>query len=232
MLSLQFGELPAFRGVVGKLIIGESGPWNDVSSHKVLILNATRVFALQVALGYFSLNKTVYPNTFSALHRAADRDDPRSVGSRNGNPFRAQRVMREAERFGEVVHDLVRPSRASAAESCDTVAMSFSHIAEKRIREAMAQGQFDNLPGAGQPLNLEEYFSTAEELRMPYSILKNANCAPAEVELLNEVSRLERAVTQAGDATARESRSTGPRGCIPGMACRVSRWRSVRKHRS
>jgi hypothetical protein len=37
MLSLQFGELTAFRGVVGKLVVGEDGPWNDVSSHmKVL----------------------------------------------------------------------------------------------------------------------------------------------------------------------------------------------------
>ncbi len=33
MLSLQFGELPAFRGVVGKLIVGEDNPWNNVRSH-------------------------------------------------------------------------------------------------------------------------------------------------------------------------------------------------------
>jgi hypothetical protein len=34
MLSLQFGELPAFRGVVGKLIVGEDSPGNNVRSHK------------------------------------------------------------------------------------------------------------------------------------------------------------------------------------------------------
>src|SRR5215813_12536530 len=33
MLSLQFGELPTFRGVVGKLVVGENSPWNDVRSH-------------------------------------------------------------------------------------------------------------------------------------------------------------------------------------------------------
>ena len=33
MLSLQFGELPAFCGVVGKLIVGEDNPWNNVRSH-------------------------------------------------------------------------------------------------------------------------------------------------------------------------------------------------------
>ena len=83
--------------------------------------------------------------------------------------------------------------------------MPFSRIAENRIREAMAQGQFENLPGAGQPLNLEEYFSTPEDLRMAHSILRSANCVPGEVELLNEVSRLERAVAQTADVTALKS---------------------------
>ena len=83
--------------------------------------------------------------------------------------------------------------------------MPFSRIAENRIREAMAQGQFENLPGAGQPLNLEEYFSTPEDLRMAHSILRTANCVPAEVELLNEVSRLERAIAETADAGARHA---------------------------
>ena len=33
ILSLQLGELPALRGMVGKLIVGEDSPWNDVGSH-------------------------------------------------------------------------------------------------------------------------------------------------------------------------------------------------------
>jgi len=33
MLPLQLGELPTFRGVVGKLIVGEDGPWNNVRPH-------------------------------------------------------------------------------------------------------------------------------------------------------------------------------------------------------
>jgi hypothetical protein len=32
MLSLQFGELPTFRGVIGKLIVGEDCPGNNVRS--------------------------------------------------------------------------------------------------------------------------------------------------------------------------------------------------------
>jgi hypothetical protein len=34
MLSLQFGELPAFRGVIGKFIVREDGTCNNVSSHR------------------------------------------------------------------------------------------------------------------------------------------------------------------------------------------------------
>ena len=33
MLSLQFGELPAFPGLVGKLIVGEASSRNHVGSH-------------------------------------------------------------------------------------------------------------------------------------------------------------------------------------------------------
>lgn len=81
--------------------------------------------------------------------------------------------------------------------------MPFSRVAERRIKEAMSRGEFENLPGAGKPLDLEDYFNTPEELRMAFSILKNANCAPAEVELLNEVARLERAVAETADDSAR-----------------------------
>jgi hypothetical protein len=33
MLPLQLGKLPALAGMVGKLIVGEDGPWSDVRSH-------------------------------------------------------------------------------------------------------------------------------------------------------------------------------------------------------
>ena len=82
--------------------------------------------------------------------------------------------------------------------------MSLRRIAEARIREGMEQGVFDNLPGAGKPLDLEEYFNTPEDLRMAFSILKNANCAPPEVEMLKEVSRLQRAVAEAADPATRK----------------------------
>ena len=86
--------------------------------------------------------------------------------------------------------------------------MPFCHAAEQRIREALAQGEFDNLPNAGQPLNLDEYFSAPADLRMAYSLLKNANYRPLEVELLNEISRLQRAIAEADPARKQELERT------------------------
>jgi hypothetical protein len=77
--------------------------------------------------------------------------------------------------------------------------MPFSRVGESRIKAAVERGEFENLPGAGKPLNLEEYFSAPADMRMAFSILKNANCVPREVELLNEVSRLQRAIAGAVD---------------------------------
>lgn len=83
--------------------------------------------------------------------------------------------------------------------------MAFNRVAENRIREALAEGKFDNLPGAGGRIDLEEYFSAPEDLRMAYSILKSAHCAPAEVELLNEIARVRDALSGAEDEATRQS---------------------------
>ena len=76
----------------------------------------------------------------------------------------------------------------------------FDRIAELKIREAIAEGKFDRLPNAGQPLDLEEYFQTPAEWRLAYSILKSAKCLPEEVELLNEIARIEAVRTDTADA--------------------------------
>ncbi|HEY6331440.1 MAG TPA: DUF1992 domain-containing protein [Blastocatellia bacterium] len=58
------------------------------------------------------------------------------------------------------------------------------------MREAMAKGEFDNLPGKGIALNLDDYFSAPEDVRIANSILKNAGIVPHEVELLGEIQSL------------------------------------------
>lgn len=58
------------------------------------------------------------------------------------------------------------------------------------IEEAMQRGEFENLPGAGKPVDLSAYFDTPEEVRLAYSILKNAEVLPQEAELLKEMTVL------------------------------------------
>jgi len=73
----------------------------------------------------------------------------------------------------------------------------FDQIVERRIAEAMEQGQFDGLPGAGRPLDLDEEPLVAPELRTAYRILKNAGYVPDEVRLLAEISSAEQLLRQA-----------------------------------
>ena len=64
-------------------------------------------------------------------------------------------------------------------------------IAERKIREAMARGELDNLPGAGKPLAMDEDLSgVPDELRMAYKMLKNAGFVPPEVELRKDIVSL------------------------------------------
>ena len=67
----------------------------------------------------------------------------------------------------------------------------FSRIIEERIRRAQKKGEFDNLEGSGQPLNLKDDSHIAEDLRLAHKILKNANCLPPEIELKKEIQRTE-----------------------------------------
>jgi len=67
----------------------------------------------------------------------------------------------------------------------------FTRIVENRILEAMEAGEFDNLQGMGQPLNLKDDAHIPPELRMAYKILKNADCLPPELELRKEVVTLQ-----------------------------------------
>jgi hypothetical protein len=63
----------------------------------------------------------------------------------------------------------------------------FGRIAEERILEAQRRGEFDNLPGHGKPLQLDDDSHVPEDLRLAYKVLKNADCLPPELELKREI---------------------------------------------
>jgi len=64
-------------------------------------------------------------------------------------------------------------------------------IADQKIRESMERGDFDNLPGRGKPLALEDDSHIPDDLRLAYKILKNADCLPQELELRKEIRTTE-----------------------------------------
>ena len=76
-------------------------------------------------------------------------------------------------------------------------------IVEDKIKEAIKNGEFDNLPGKGKPLDLRAYFETPEDLRMAYSILKSNNFVPEEVEILKEIDALKKRLDASVDEEQR-----------------------------
>lgn len=85
----------------------------------------------------------------------------------------------------------------------------FSWLAEQRIQEAMRSGAFQNLPGHGKPLELEDLSGVPEELRMSYKIMKNAGILPEELVLRGECASLEElleACRRSGNSDPEESR--------------------------
>ncbi|HSI34884.1 MAG: DUF1992 domain-containing protein [Phycisphaerae bacterium] len=65
-------------------------------------------------------------------------------------------------------------------------------LADKRVEDAIAEGKFDNLPGAGRPIDLEA-MPADENARAAWwalRIMKNANVTPDEVLWRKAVDRL------------------------------------------
>ena len=64
-------------------------------------------------------------------------------------------------------------------------------LAEEQISAAIRRGEFDDLPGKGKPLVLEDDSAIPDALRVGYRILKNAGCLPPEQELRKEIRQVE-----------------------------------------
>jgi DnaJ family protein C protein 28 len=60
-------------------------------------------------------------------------------------------------------------------------------LTEKRLREAIESGEFDDLPGKGEPIELTENPFEDPDLRMMHRLLRNAGFAPAWIEERKEI---------------------------------------------
>jgi Domain of unknown function (DUF1992) len=81
------------------------------------------------------------------------------------------------------------------------VESALRRIADRRIEEAMREGKFDNLAGAGEPLNLEP-MPAEENARMTWwmlRILHKNDFTPDEVRLRKSIERLKEQLAKLQD---------------------------------
>jgi len=81
----------------------------------------------------------------------------------------------------------------------------FQLIAERKIVEAIGRGEFDGLPGEGEPLLLSDDPLVPPERRLANKILKNAGVIPVEISLRRELEQLKHQCARASSVQARES---------------------------
>jgi DnaJ homolog subfamily C member 28 len=66
-------------------------------------------------------------------------------------------------------------------------ARNYESLIDQQVRAAEAAGQFENLPGAGKPLELDDDTNVPDELRLGFRMLKNAGYAPPWIELQRSI---------------------------------------------
>ena len=74
--------------------------------------------------------------------------------------------------------------------------MLMDALAEARIREAQQRGELEGLPGAGEPLLLDDLSLVPENLRPAWLLLRNSGYLPPELERLKERVALEGLLAQ------------------------------------
>ncbi|MBI0579240.1 DUF1992 domain-containing protein [Neobacillus cucumis] len=80
----------------------------------------------------------------------------------------------------------------------------FHIVSEERIKKAYEDGEFENLPGMGKPLPLDDLAGVPKELRMAYKLLKNAGYTEEESHLRREMTTIEDLMKKCDDPAERE----------------------------
>ena len=80
-------------------------------------------------------------------------------------------------------------------------------IAERKIREAMEEGAFDHLEGAGKPLDLSQNPFEDPSDRMAHRLLRNNGFAPAWIEEAKEIEAETRRLRAEGKVSSDDFRA-------------------------
>lgn len=76
-------------------------------------------------------------------------------------------------------------------------------LVEQKVREAIARGDFDDLPGAGAPVVLDDLSMVPAHLRAGYRLLKNAGYLPPEIEAAKALREAEDLLARIEDPSER-----------------------------
>ncbi|TYS67932.1 DUF1992 domain-containing protein [Sutcliffiella horikoshii] len=68
--------------------------------------------------------------------------------------------------------------------------MDFFRLTDEKIKKAYEDGEFENLPGYGKRLELEDLSNVPPEMRMAYKMMKNAGMME-EQQVRTEIEYLE-----------------------------------------
>lgn len=83
-------------------------------------------------------------------------------------------------------------------------AVDFFRLTDEKIRKAYEDGEFENLPGYGKRLELEDLSNVPPEMRMAYKMMKNAGMME-EQQVRTEIEYLEDLI-QGAHSEVEESR--------------------------
>lgn len=84
--------------------------------------------------------------------------------------------------------------------------MRFDKMAEQQIRKAQAEGQLDNLKGAGKPLKKQT--GPSSSLTSGFGIMAEAGVVPREIELRKLIDAQRKALKSADEGKCKEITKT------------------------
>lgn len=84
-------------------------------------------------------------------------------------------------------------------------------IAESKIQEGIEEGKFDNLPGMGKPLELNDGDSLPLDVRMANKVLKNAGVLPEWIQVRHEITSEREEMARYRERMAAENIKRRPR---------------------
>lgn len=92
-------------------------------------------------------------------------------------------------------------SRPASARARSTTTATIDEQIAQSLRESLRNGELQSAPSWGKPLDLADgHAQTPEELRLGFKALKDAGFVPPEVETMQRIAALRKALDAEPDA--------------------------------